>query len=815
MVLPAAALIAGVVLAVQGESDPRGVALGLAGAWLVAVAAWWAGWRRAGVAATAVGFLAAGALHGAAAARTALDSSLRAAAEGRADGEPPLFLLEGRLRRDAAPTPYGASLDVEVRRLRGSTYAEAVSGTVRLAVGGSRVAERIDAWRAGRVVRLPATLRRPLAYRNPGVPDEERRRALQGVALVGSVKSALLVDVLEPGHRLAEAAAAARAWARRVLSQSIGRFDPQAAGIVTAILIGDRAGLDEQVERRLQRAGTYHVIAISGGNIAVFAALVLGVAKGCGAGPRVAAALAIAALASYAYLVEAGASVVRATAVAITYLAARLLDLRTPPVNALALAALLLVTWTPLAVFDVGFVLTFGAAVALVLGVPRVWAWLGRSPRPPSSRLERLGRAAAAVAAATLVVEVALLPVSAAVFSLVTLAGFVLNFAAIPLMTVAQVMGLATCAVWPLSSDLARVPGFLASLAARGLVDSARLVELVPWLAWQVSAPSMTLVGVYYAALLSWWSATEYPRVRRAAVVVAAVGLAWILAAPSGGWFDPGRRLLRLSVLDVGQGDAVLLRLPGGPALLVDAGGSVGRLDIGERVIARALWALGVRRLETLVVTHGDPDHLVGAPAIVREFRPREIWEGVPVPPHASLSELARQGDRVGAAWRTVQRGDRLRIGSVELRILHPPPPDWERQRVRNDDSIVLQVRYGRVAVLLPGDIGRVVEEDLVAQGLLADPERELIWVVKVPHHGSAGSSSAALVAVTRPRAAIVSAGRGNFYGHPAPIVVTRYLRAGAALFRTDEDGAVHVETDGRWVVVRSEAGRRVLVGGP
>ncbi len=174
------------------------------------------------------------------------------------------------------------------------------------------------------------------------------------------------------------------------------------------------------------------------------------------------------------------------------------------------------------------------------------------------------------------------------------------------------------------------------------------------------------------------------------------------------------------------------------------------------------------------------------------------------MPAHSSLRALREAAASMGRTWRHVHAGDRYQFGQVELRVLHPPPPDWERPRVRNDDSIVMELRYGDVSILLPGDIGQDVES-LVADRL--DPVR---WrIVKVPHHGSGSSSSAHFVAATRPTAVIVSAGLGNRYGHPVPAVVDRYRAAGAAIFRTAERGVVTVTTDGRSFEIGTMTGRR------
>ena len=159
--------------------------------------------------------------------------------------------------------------------------------------------------------------------------------------------------------------------------------------------------------------------------------------------------------------------------------------------------------------------------------------------------------------------------------------------------------------------------------------------------------------------------------------------------------------------------------------------------DIGARVISPAFWALGVRRLDYMSVTHGDVDHIGGAASVFRDFRPFEVWEGVPVPPHAPTRELRALADDAGTVWRTLQPADRVSFGEVDLVVHHPPRPDWERQRVRNDDSEVLEIRYGGVSFVFTGDIGREVERT-IAPSFARAPIR----ILKVPHHGSATSSS-------------------------------------------------------------------------
>jgi competence protein ComEC len=272
-----------------------------------------------------------------------------------------------------------------------------------------------------------------------------------------------------------------------------------------------------------------------------------------------------------------------------------------------------------------------------------------------------------------------------------------------------------------------------------------------------------------------------------------------LLPAPSA----PRRGWLRVTFLDVGQGDSILVQFPTGQSLLVDAGGSATGFDIGTRVVRPAMWALGVRRLDWLAVTHGDIDHAGGALAIVNDLAPREVWEGVPVMRNATMQRLRAAADSQGGAWMRLVAGQSMEVGNTEIDVLNPPVPDWERPATRNDDSIVMRLAFGDVSVMLTGDIGASVEQSL---SLATRPRLRLL---KAPHHGSRTSSSAKLIGEWLPQAVIVSVGRGNTFGHPSPEVLARYAQYGVDIFRTDRDGAISVETDGRAVDLRTATGRR------
>jgi competence protein ComEC len=415
--------------------------------------------------------------------------------------------------------------------------------------------------------------------------------------------------------------------------------------------------------------------------------------------------------------------------------------------------------------------------------------------------------------------EAALLPVSASVFERVTFAGLALNCAAIPLMAVAQLAGMLVVPLAAVSARLAALIGWVASIGAEGLVRSAELVRFAPALTWRVAAPSAGAIVCYYTSTLSaWWLwrrridplADRRRRIAarltcRAPIAFALLSAFWIAAEPWRWRAAAGDGRLHVTFVDVGQGDAAFVRLPRGEAVVVDAGGlsAASSFDVGDRVVAPVLRQAGVGGLIVLALTHGDGDHIGGAGTVIDEFKPRDIWEGIPVPSFEPLRTLRTNAQRVRSRWTTVQTGDSTAIDDVEIAVRHPGRPDWERQKVRNDDSIVLELLWRDVSVVLTGDIGREVEQQIAPQFA-----RVPLRIVKVPHHGSLTSSSEPFVRALSPRVAVVSVGRSNPFGHPAPAVLDRYRSAGAEVFRTDRDGAVTIDTDGYSLSVHTFTGK-------
>jgi competence protein ComEC len=429
-----------------------------------------------------------------------------------------------------------------------------------------------------------------------------------------------------------------------------------------------------------------------------------------------------------------------------------------------------------------------------------------------------LARWVAAAVLATCAVDIVLLPVTAQAFGRVTVAGIVLNLLALPLMALVQVSGMCVVALDALGLP-AGWPGSVARSAASALVDSARLVEWIPWSARLVPPPGATLIGVYYAACaLAVWGRG---RLRAVGIVVLVVSVlaVWVgIPLDAGSWRNAAARVagltapqrsldwleppLRLTMFDVGQAESVLVQPPGGGAMLVDTGGSPfggERFDIGRLVLAPALRARGVYALDALLVTHGDPDHIGGARSMLDRLGVGQVLLGILVPGHEPSRALVAHARERNVAVRDWRAGQTNGLGGVRVRVLHPPEPDWERRRIRNDDSVVVEIVHGDVAVLLTGDVSSEVERAILPQ-LSAARTR----VLKVAHHGSRTSTSSVILEGWRPQTALISCGRGNLFGHPAPEVLARLARIGARVYRTDRDGEITLESDGREVRVRT-----------
>ena len=642
----------------------------------------------------------------------------------------------------------------------------------------------------GDAIRVPVAYRAPAPARNPGGRDASGRLAASGVGLLAHAEAPAVrteppgaASWLERGReRLAEAASEA--------------LPPREAALVRGIGAGDRGALDAATLRSFARSGLAHILAVSGLHLVVVAlglerilrALLVradGVARRVD--PRkVSAAVALPLTAVYALATGAGVPVMRSAVSAAVALAGTLLSREPRAGTSLASSALVLLAADPGALLDPSLQLSFGAVAGLALwSAPLRRALPVPRPRPGTWRA-RLAEPLLQGACASVAASIATAPILAAHFRQLPLLGLVANVAGVPvgsaLTVLATLAGLAAAVspalAWPV---LAVARPFAWTLLA--LSDAAAAPS---WSVLGVGTPGLGFGLAFYGlAILG-------TRARSAVRWLAWAGAAVALLAPgplraAAARYRGGLELVQLYV---GHGDAALLRLPDGSAVLVDAGGSPGGgPDPGARDVVPLLRDLGIRRIAVAFVSHPHPDHVLGLAAVA---------EAMPIDLVLSNGELGEgEARRVLSALspREFPPGEVLQRGGVRFEAL-----GGAREALGpNDASLVLRVGLGATSFLFPGDVEPPGEAAAVARGGLASD------VVKIPHHGSRRSSTPEFVAAVRPRLAVVSMSAEGRYGFPHAEALARWREAGAAVLRTDA-GAVRLLSDGKAVRIAPAA---------
>jgi competence protein ComEC len=639
-----------------------------------------------------------------------------------------------------------------------------------------------------------ATLGAPQRLWDASSGDPRPGEAHRGVARSGGT-----LDVV-----VARRASGLFAWIDRVRARVRARIDatfaPDLAPMARALVLGE-SDLTPDDDRSFRASGLSHLLAVSGMHLVLVLALVVRSLEGAlvrietlaarlDAG-RVAAAIGIPVAWLYAELAGAGGSTLRAAWMATAALGARALGRRTDGPRAFGVSLLAMAIADPLVAFDLSFLLSAGATAGL-LAFARPFARALEAIAP--ARLAPVARAVAT----TLAASVPCVPIIARFAPTVPVGGVIANLLAVP---VGESAALPLCLVqamlpwWPAAergcAAVASGALVLVRLVARGFATPALTADIPQPTSWQLA-----VLGVALAA------AALGVRMRRAVALATAALVAMLeIAARRAG---APRGVLRVTFLDVGQGDSAIVDLPDGEAMVIDGGGLVGSpIDVGARVLAPELRAR--RRLDVgvVVLTHPHPDHFGGLATGLDAVRIGALWdtgegraEGTGGGYAQLLALAAARGVQVLGPGTLCGVHE---MGGARVEVL-APCPSFSSDRGPNDNSLVLRITYGARSILFVGDAEHEEEETLLA----TSRDRLRADVLKVGHHGSRTSSTPAFLAAVSPREAVVSAGCRNRFGHPHPVTLEALARVGARVWRTDQSGAITVTTDGASLDVAS-----------
>ncbi len=618
----------------------------------------------------------------------------------------------------------------------------------------------------GTRVRFAARLRLPRNFHNPGAFDYESYLHGIGISVLASAK-AEDIEVLpgKSGSRLGF-------WRSRVRHSILehmrdkGLWGREDASLFAAMIVGDDSMLLRNVREEFQKTGVYHLLVVSGMNVALLALAIFWLARRLRCPEWMASLVTLALSIFYAYVAGMGVPIQRAVLMLALFLGARLLYRDQGALNATGFAALGVMAYSPPALFDAGFQLTFLALLAITgIGVPVLertvspyrtalknfdstsfdlalepkLAQFRLDLRLIAGRLQRffgpklagflvIGASGAFLALCELIIvssitqAVLTLPMRS-YFHRAAIMGLPANILVLPLAGVMLNSGAAAIALSYISPFFAHLLAMIAAAALHWTLLCLNSLSRFAAAEWRIPDSTPPIIAVAAAGVLAALVAVR----RRRAIAIAGIA-ALLFSAGVVAFHAPASRVekgkLEITAIDVGQGDSLLVVSPEGRTMLIDAGGSIGpvhsEFDFGEDVVAPYLWSRGLDHLDVAVLTHAHGDHLGGLSRVLDNFHPAELWVGIN-PETEAVKNLYRAAARDHVLIRHRTAGDVFNWGGSVIRILSPPPGWQPKAEPKNDDSLAFLISYGNSSALLAGDLEKKMERSIAAESPPAD----------------------------------------------------------------------------------------------
>lgn len=700
---------------------------------------------------------------------------------------------------------------LQVQELVLGEESRAISGTVRLQVKDS---DRVYAY--GSVIKVSGLLTRPELPGNPGAFNYRTYLERQGIGVVLLAQGEEAVETWgdETANPLLRVALQLK---EKLAAAATLTLAPGPATVLNGILFGTQGELDQQTRDAFTETGIVHILSVSGLHIGLILGGLIGLLQILRVPLHWTAPLVSPVLIFYVFMIGFKPSVLRATVMVLLLLWAHHWGRERDWPTTMAVAALLILVWNPLQIYNPGFQLSFAATWGILYLTPHISkicdVWLGKVLPPAGAR------PVSQALAVTLAAQLATIPLVAWYYNLVSPVSLLVNLVAIPL--VACIMLLGFCAaflglLWPLLAVIINVSnGILMEL----FLSMVSFFQALPGAVFYLATPPELVAGAWYGilVLLVWLYTTEAgqaikERSKSWIPVALALGVALLLV------FAPWNNEDALTVhfVDVGQGDCVLVQTPSGGTMLIDTGGRRNEFQTGvgtgAQIVTPYLRKIGVRRLDVLVLTHPDEDHAGGAAAVVKNFpvslavvtdtddlvqkQQNGQNEGEVPPAYVQLlEEMSDSGTRVHCAV----VGDTIRLDrEITAEVLAPKSITGLASTGLNDRSVVLKLAYRQHSFLFTGDLEPDGQRELLQGG--ADLRAD---VLKMPHHGSRFFLPE-LVTQVDPDIAVISVGAYNNFGHPAPFALETLAQNEVRVYRTDKDGAVIFKTDGNRMEVRT-----------